>query len=166
MSPALTQWLLRLLANTWHVHISSSLLKNNWTGQDSLWRKFRFDITHWLKFQQSVKICDIKTCVYICLCVCVSVGCCTAWCLLSSRWPYWETWRSWQAGSVSPSFIFSVVSLETSPLPYSCPSELRLVLYMNTCTQINKVHICRPTSPNLGGLGRSFLGQVDTGKGS
>lgn len=83
----------------------------------------------WLNYQQTAQVCQSQTG----LCVCVCAGCYTAQCRWCSRWPYWEIWRSWQVGSASPSFISSVVSLETSPLPCSCPTELRWVLHMNTC---------------------------------
>lgn len=63
------------------------------------------------------------------------------WCQWCFRWLFWEIWRSWLVGSASPSFMSWVVSLETSPLPCSCPTELRWVFYMDM--HANKVHTYR-----------------------
>lgn len=82
--------------------------------------------------------------------MCVYVGCYTVWCQWCFRWLYWETWRSWLVGSASPSFISSVVSLETSPLPCSCPTELRWVVYVTRATK-------NEASTNFGCLHALFL---------
>lgn len=130
-------------------------------------KKSIFDVMLWLNYQQTAQVCQSQTG----LCVCVCAGCYTAQCRWCSRWPYWEIWRSWQVGSASPSFISSVVSLETSPLPCSCPTELRWVLHMNTCMhglthkQMKWTHIDskkKTASTYLGGLAHIIFRRINT----